>query len=51
MKNFVKRQMRTMCLLLAAIVLLTGAGAYVHWLNSYEYLSQPLEATDRKSVV
>ena len=46
MKNFVKRQMRTMCLLLAAIVLLTGAGAYVHWLNSYEYLSQPLEATD-----
>ncbi len=46
MNNFVKRQIRTMCLLLAAIVLLAGAGAYVHWLNSYEYLSQPLEATD-----
>lgn len=46
MNNFVKRQIRTMCLLLAAIVLLAGTGAYVHWLNSYEYLSQPLEATD-----
>ena len=46
MNNFVKRQIRTMCLLLAAIVLLAGAGAYVHWLNSYEYLSQPMEATD-----
>ena len=46
MKNFVKRQIRTMCLLMAAIVLLAGAGTYVHWLNSYEYLSQPLEATD-----
>lgn len=46
MNNFVKRQIRTMCLLLAAIVLLTGAGLYVRWLNSYEYLSQPMEATE-----
>ncbi len=46
MNKFVKRQIRTMCLLLAAIVLLAGAGAYVHWLNSYEYLTQPMEATE-----
>ena len=46
MNSFVKRQIRTMCLLLTAIVLLTGAGVYVHWLNSYEYLSQPMEATE-----
>lgn len=46
MKSFVKRQIRTTCLLLIAIVLLAGAGGYVHWLNSYEYLSQPVEATE-----
>lgn len=46
MNDFVKRQIRTTCLLLAAIVLLVCAGVYVHWLNSYDYLSQPMEATE-----
>ena len=33
MNNFVKRQIRTMCLLMAAIVLLAGAGTTAHWLT------------------